>query len=42
MNLISFDSGAGEGRPYLMPLTGEALRVALVRLCGVEAEGVVR
>jgi hypothetical protein len=39
--LVSFDANGGERRPYLMPVRGEALRVALVRLCGEAARGLV-
>ena len=42
VNVFGVDSKDGEGRPYLMPLSGDELRVALVRVCGAEADGVVR
>jgi hypothetical protein len=39
--LVSFDASGGERRPYLMPVRGEPLRVALVRVCGEAARTLV-
>jgi len=34
VNLLALDASGGERRPYSMPIAGEALRVALARICG--------
>ena len=41
VNLVGLDSTGDERRPYVMPITGDDLRVALARVCGAPLTGIV-
>jgi len=41
VNLVSLDGTGGERRPYVMPIAGDDLRVALGRVCGAPLTGLV-